>query len=226
MRNKIPFREHPEFNLHRENPDAVIKAFRIHRLKQIRSISENFKSESTLVIHIISPDCYFSEDYQPIDSFMEDAETLKLMNDVSGNSNRRNFEGYCIRDFEGEDNLKSYVQISRNGWVEAVDTSILTKPLEKRKANMREKLSTFLSSYLNFLVNNEITGNLFVLITMLNVCGTQIRYGEEGKENLYSIDRDVLVFPMFAIDLNNTNLDSSLEPFYEQLAYSSGWSEY
>jgi hypothetical protein len=226
MRKKIPFRESAEFNLYNQNPIALIKAFRNNRLKQIKSNYDNFNSKPTLVVHVICNDRFFDENYAPIGDIKDVAEKLKPLSDIAGNKNRRNFDGYCIQDFDNDNNLNSYIQVGRDSWIEAVDTSILDKPIDKRQALLKERISTFLGSCITYLSNDDPALTLSLLISMMNVDDFKIRNHEDGKGDIYSIDREYLIFPVMSIETQNINLDSTLAPFYEQLAYASGWGKY
>ena len=91
----------------------------------------------------------------------------------------------------------SYVQIYRNGIVEAVDASLLTDFVNDFKIYIAYEnyLVEFLSHYLNILKNLGVLPPIFVFLTLLGVKGYTMYRKNPHHFRIYNIDRDILILP-------------------------------
>jgi hypothetical protein len=133
-----------------------------------------------------------------------------------------NFDGLLIA---GQD---TYVQVFRNGSIEAVDTSILNAAREKRftRGFMYEtNLLRAIRRYLDALEGLDVEPPLFVMVSFLGVKGYRILFNPDVFEDIYDhhIDRSNLIMPEVVIDSYDCNLTEVMKPIFDTIANAARW---
>src|SRR5216683_7360895 len=133
-----------------------------------------------------------------------------------------NFDGLLIAEQD------TYVQVFRNGSIEAVDTSILNTAREIRftRGFMYEtNLLRAIRRYLDALEGLDVEPPLFVMVSFLGVKGYRILFNPDVFEDIYDhrIDRSNLIMPEVLIDSYDCNLTEVMKPIFDTIANAAKW---
>lgn len=133
-----------------------------------------------------------------------------------------NFDGLLTAEQD------TYVQVFRNGSIEAVDTSILNAAREKRftRGLMYEtNLLRAIRRYLDALEGLDVEPPLFVMVSFLGVKGYRILFNPDVFEDIYDhrIDRSNLIMPEVLIDSYDCNLTEVMKPIFDTIANAAKW---
>ncbi len=121
-----------------------------------------------------------------------------------------------------------YVQLFRNGIIEAVDVSLLTpspdqwasgRTVRRIASELEETVIVATSRYLELLRKLEIDSPVYVALALLNVRGYS--RGEWSS----SIDRDDVIIPEQLIHELNTHVPTILKPIFDSLCNACGLEE-
>jgi hypothetical protein len=206
-----------------------ISAFRSDRIAKVLSNSVPFALEQTpkVIVHLLA----LSSFTEPATMDLKTAQALPTrefepMGRPGSFGPEFNFDGYAVSATTREPQLcESYVQLFRNGAIEAVWTSftreksLLIGPLER-------ELHLGIPRYLKLLKKLGVEPPLFVGISLVGVKGLQIitdnwrRTGMFGKP----IDRDALLLPEILIEESGSNVGESLRPAMDTIWQASGWA--
>jgi len=110
---------------------------------------------------------------------------------------------------------ESYVQVFRNGCVEAVNATILPREAEGMifSTSYEPLVESGLRKYLSFLLGEGVEPPIFIAISLLNARGYDFRIPDrfgEYETPQSGIDRDVLIIP-------ETRIDSYADTYYDVL---------
>jgi hypothetical protein len=195
------------------------------RLKAIENNQHlNIKSVDTkAVIHII-PVSLLEDTSKRIElsRVSENTHSLRPLSSDGNYSRRYNYEGY--QTFNEYTNYYSYTQLSRNGWIEIIDTSIFAKKEKKIRSSVLEHLlNKRLKDYINFLRNNDISSPFVICINLLGVKDyTHYLPYHSFYDDQYPIDRDKIVLPKVMIDDLKENIIETLKPSLDVLWNATG----
>ena len=139
-----------------------------------------------------------------------------------------NFEG-LYRYHEGVDRpfASGYLQIFRNGVLEAVNSSLL-KVYEGRKRIpsilFEEAILKAAGDYIRSLQRLQVEPPMALMLTLLGVSGYSIGYsqGFDGLKN-NSIDRDALLVPELMVESLDVDLTSAMKQVFDIVWNAAGW---
>jgi len=214
--------------LHKETK-ALCKIYREERLSKI-IVGETFAKldpeAPKIVLHIVpfgafEPGVRFNIDLLMNADKRGLREPLRL---ASGDFplSQYNFDGLLTAEQD------TYVQVSRNGSIEAVDTSILNAAREKRftRGSMYEtNLLRAIRRYLDALEGLDVEPPLFVMVSFLGVKGYRILFNPNVFEDIYDhrIDRSNLIMLEVVIDSYDCNLAEVMKPIFDTIANAAKW---
>lgn len=145
-----------------------------------------------------------------------------------GWSNRYNFDGF-LTYAEGKDGISySYVQLFRNGIIEAVEGRLLQPNNSKLiipSVAYEEALIKALPQYLSILETLNVELPVFIFLTLLGVKG----YSMPVKDTKYwryeghTIDRDILLLPEKIIESYEVAAKDVLRPFFDSIWNACGF---
>jgi hypothetical protein len=148
-----------------------------------------------------------------------------------GRNQRFNFDGFVTYDGPINRPSGSYVQVFRNGAIEAAEIYLLIdRPSQGTgiisPVKFEQTISEALAVYLNAEVEWGITPPYFVMVSLVGVKGYIMSTKDViWLDGLQPIERDVLLLPDILIeDESNTNIPSLLRPVFDALWQSSGLS--
>lgn len=210
-----------------------IRNFRAERLSRIVSgetpVALDEKAPK-LIFHMIP----FSA-FEPAGNF--DLTSLAKLNNLhlteplskydvwAGPAPRYNFDGLLRYSSIQEDKTTSYVQIFRNGIVEAVDTSLLSAYGESRIINgilCDKALLKALSRYLE-VQRLGIEPPWLIMVSLLAVRGFRVYDAIRQETGGHLIDRSNLVIPEVLIDRFDFDAVEAMKPILDTIWNASGW---
>ncbi|MDW8022595.1 MAG: ATP-binding protein [Nitrososphaerota archaeon] len=212
--------------------ETVTERIRKFRENRISNILANetpvpFYEGAKIVLHLI-PIISFTPG-QIYDMHKIASDPLKMRPIYcSGCSHRYNFDGfltYCV-DHEGKS--YSYVQLFRNGIIEAVE-GLLLKPWAAEKelkipsVAYEQELIKSLTEYLSILKILEVEPPVFIFLTLLGVKGYSMAVDSSRAYEAHSIDRDILMLPEVVIESYDVDPKDILKPCFDSIWNACGF---
>jgi hypothetical protein len=143
-----------------------------------------------------------------------------------------NFDGLLTSASGWNGSTSSYVQLFRNGVIEAVDSGMLEPhglngPKLLYDNVCEEMITKALDSYRTFMINYGIPTPVMVAVSMLNVQGfTMITSGSMLNIASRSIDRDHLILPDKVMKTLEIDSSEFLRSLFDQIWHACGWSQH
>lgn len=152
---------------------------------------------------------------------------------ANGWNNRYNFDGYLTYAEKSDDmNASTYLQIFRNGIIEAVDERLLRPRIGNGRSipsvAFEDTLLKSLLRYLEIQKRLGIPTPLFVMLSIIGVSGYVMnargpRHRFLVEDEGHPIDRDVLVIPEIMIDDFNCDPFETMRPAFDAVWNAAGW---
>lgn len=199
-----------------------IKHFRIERLSKIVAdeVPVSLGSASKAVLHIVPIRAF--DPAAMIDLAVVEKSGIEPI--AGGGYNRRyNFDGiFSSTSCEGN---HSYVQMFRDGTIEAVDTFILRKGRAEGQADgpylFKEDepiLVKAVSKYLMLQQRLSVEPPLFIMLSYLGVLGYTMYNDPRSRYRQYQpIDRDTLLIPEVVVEHFNGEIPEMMRPIFDAL---------
>ncbi len=216
------------FNLSEATTERI-RSFRQDRISNIFAgeTPVPFYDNPQIVLHlipIISFNPAQSYDIGKISSHLEKMKPIYC----SGWNHRYNLDGFLTYSRGKEEKSHSYVQLFRNGIIEAVEGLLLEPHGEKLLipsiAYERELISS-LPDYLSVLETLNVEPPIFIFVTLLRVNGYSMAVDEWKFRHYYgnTIDRDILLLPEIAIEHYNVRAEDILRPCFDSIWNACGF---
>lgn len=203
-----------------------IRNFRVERLSKIVAgeTPAPLMQPSEVVLHIV-----------PIGAF-DPSNTIDLalvekygIQPISGKHQpcRYNFDGIVSSMPYGKD--CSYVQIFRDGAVEAVNTIMLHGDRDKEGHYLygedEHVLVEAIIGYLKLQHQLAVEPPLFIMLSYLGVSGRKMPYGKPGDIMMGSdpIDRDTLLIPEVMIQNFDSDVPETMRPIFDTIWNATGF---
>lgn len=204
-----------------------IKAFREDRISDIYSNNAQIELEEVAktVIHIIPINAFsLSQKYDINTIDFNDLELIYGHADV----HRNNLDGIISYNSHESD---GYVQIYRNGIIEAVDL-YYTKPSADRNAIpaglYEPALMEAIKQYLKILHNLDVETPIFIFISLIGVKGATLGLNSQefrlsSRRVHHLIDRDVLLLPEVTIEEYESQIEKSMKVTFDAIWNACGY---
>lgn len=206
-----------------------IRSFRAKRLGQLvaNDCPVRMDSNPKLIFHVV-PFSGFVPGAK-VDLRVLEGETglLRPMRANGWNGPRYNFDG--LYTFASRDGLSdSYVQVFRNGSIEAVNTSLLDPKRAERKiipsVAYENSLRDLLQRCFGIEKKLEVEAPAVVMLSFLGIKGYEMavspsRYYDEG----HPIDRDDIIVPEAIVENFETAVDTPLRTILDPVWNAAGW---
>jgi len=158
-------------------------------------------------------------------------QTARLLAPIysTGWTPRHNFDGYLTYSVLRESICNSYLQIFRDGSIEAVESSMLKDdgygkliPSVAFEKRLLEALPRFLSIQRDLGVGLPI----FLMLSLIGVKGYKmaVRQGYRDRTIAHEIDRDALIIPEVLVNDFSTSGEVLLRPVFDVVWNAAGWS--
>ena len=194
-----------------------VRQFRIERIDAILqgNTPETLSGKSYVCIHMIPVAAYdpsFSFDIARV------RESLLPIGRPNCNTSV-NFDGRLFSTTVYPGGADAYVQLFRNGVIEAVDCPDKYLPVE-----YESEIIESVSGYAKFYRNHEMPTPVLVGLTLLNV--KEFRMGKDGVDHHIGrpIDRDHLILPERFAESLDFDAASFLRPCFDQICNACGYS--
>lgn len=149
---------------------------------------------------------------------------------LSSSGHRFNFDGFLnYSKFPNSPYAHSYLQIFRNGALEAVEASLLREKDGRRlipSVAYEEKLIDALGQYLGFIKDLSLQPPVFVMLALLRVKEYEMEVNMKYfSGERHPIDRDVLVLPEAVVESFTEKPASILRPAFDAVWQAAGWRQ-
>ncbi len=205
-----------------------IRNFRVERLSRIIANDGpvSVVDGGKLVIHIVPLNT--SDPTIQIDLSMLGSDP-EVLQSSWGWHRRHNFDGYLI--YGNDTGSSSYLQIFRNGSIEAVDARITSSSSDGVKLVMANRLGTNLGTRIQKLLmlqkRSEIQPPLLIAVSLLGVLGQFMNFieWELYREKVHRIDKNDLLIPEFLVEDFNHDIAESIRQVTYTVWNAAGWPE-
>ena len=214
------------FNLS-ETLTERIRRFREDRISKIfaNETPVLFYDTAKIVLHLIPLISFNPAQRYEISKIASHPEKMRPIN-RSGGEQRYNFDGFLTyrKGIKGR-TQSSYVQLFKNGIIEAVDGSLLGHHKGELLINdhYEKKLIESLSDYLSILKTLNVELPLFIFLTLVGVQGYAMKVDGTSIDE-ETIDRDVLLLPEIVIESYNDKEKDVLRPCFDSIWNACGFS--
>ena len=205
--------------------ETITERIRDFRLDRIAKISANetpvpFYENAKIVLHLIPIISFNPAQNYDISEIASHPEKMSPIYS-GGWNNRYNLDGFLTYSEDQAGKTYSYVQLFRNGIIEAVE-GLLLEPMEGKliihSIAYEEKLIKSLSDYLSLLKTLNVELPLFVFLTLLGVEG----YSMSVRQSR-TIDRDILQLPEVIVENYDDSADKILRPCFDAIWNACGY---
>lgn len=187
-------------------------------------------SGSRVILHLI-PFISFDQSIRfPLDEIANNPRTLSPIFSIT-TGQRYNFDGYVTYGGIGGNQAHGYVQIFRNGIIEAVDAGLLMTRGSGTHIPIKyfeNKLVLSLSMYLSNQKKMTIPTPISLLLTLVGVRGYYLGVPEElrdANDNATVIDKDTLLLPEVVIWDYDNDPKELLHSIFDTIWNSAGWPQ-
>ena len=215
------------FNLSQTLTEQINK-FKTERITQL--ISDNlplpFYDGGKIVLHLIPLES-FSPNYKiDLNPIINEPAKLKSIY-ASGWSYRINLEGVLSYSGGRNDKSHSYIQLYRNGIIEAVEGLMLSAEREKKyipSVAYEIELIKSLREFLNLTKELGINMPIVIFLTLIGVNGYEMAVDRmRFWGDYYKIDKDILQLPETLIESYNTEPKDILRPMFDLVWNACGF---
>lgn len=217
------------FNLS-ETITERIRNFRLDRISNIfaNETPEPFYDTAKIVLHLIPIISFNPAQSCDINIIASQPTIMPPIHSVTGWSNRYNLDGFLTYSKDPEGKSYSYVQLYRNGIIEAVNSSMLEpdegKSLIPSVGYEQELVKSFMD-YLSLLKTLNVELPIFIFLTLLGVRGYSMAVSERfWFARSHTIDRDILLLPEVIVENYDVRAEQVLRPCFDSIWNACGFS--
>lgn len=197
-----------------ETTTERIRNFRIERLSKIIAGDTPVLLNETakIILHIVPFGAFNPAARFDVSLLANDAERLQPMSVMPWNY-RHNFDGYL--SFK---NSLSYLQVFRNGIIEAADAYLLEPDdsgLKIPHVLFERELLDALSRFLSIQRQLGVEPPFFIMLTLLGVSGYTMSVNTSSIT--YPIDRDALILPEIIVENFECNPSEVMKPIFDAI---------
>ncbi|MCD6290722.1 MAG: ATP-binding protein, partial [Anaerolineae bacterium] len=221
----------------------------VHELRSLFSLSEtvaerirNFRAErlfrivsgetpvaldgdvGTIILHIV-PMSSFHAGYQLGVSELSETAS-RYVSPHWGGRNRYNFDGFLRFRMWDSHIAAAYVQIFRNGCIEAVDAHML-RPWDERRVipslQFEKELIESLQQFLALQKQLGVEPPLVVMLSLVGVAGYTMGVQSWWPIDRPLIDRDSLVVPEVLVEDHEVEPQRVMKPIFDAVWNAAGW---
>lgn len=216
------------FNLH----SSLITRIKSFRESQINNIYYNeaalpLHNNAKIVLHIMPISSFSDIKMHDLEFFYNDyLDYLPPIKNITGMTRRRNLDGLLVFTYKDKDSHPGYVQIHRNGIIEAVDSLILSQQnnlLQAQGVNRslipsqayETSVVSALNKYMLAIKRLNINPPIFVGLSLIGVKGYYMGTEINGFTDTHPIDRDILFLPEEEINNLDEAAHKILKPSFD-----------
>lgn len=212
--------------------ETITERIRNFRLDRISKIIANetpvpLHDNPKIVLHLIPIISFSPAQSYDINKIASQSEKLNPIACRGGND-RYNLDGFLTYSRGEEGKSNSYVQLFRNGIIEAVE-GLLLEPYEGNlkipSISYEQELIRYLTNYLLVLKTLNVELPIFLFLTLLGVKGYSMGVDKWKYRfrQVHTIDRDILLLPEVVIDNYDVRADKALKPCFDSIWNACGF---
>ncbi len=215
------------FNLS-ETITERIRRFREDRISKIfdKDTPVLFYDTAKMVLHLIPVISFNPAQRYDISKIIYNSK-IKPMYCATYNY-RYNFDGILTYRIGREEKSYTYVQIFKNGIIEAVEAHLLD-PIHKNgklsffSYDYEETLIKFLPDYLSILKMLNVDLPIFIFLSLVGVKGYSMGYDRTfWNDEVFTIDKDILLLPEVVIENYDVIAKDVLRPCFDSIWNACG----
>lgn len=212
-----------------------IREFRLDRIAKIRDKDTPvpLPRGAKVALHIV-PLAGFSVpaliDLQQVSKPSPEILLTPLAHEHSGSNGRFNIDGYVRYALSHDEQLAaSYIQIYRNGALEAVDASLLEPydgKLSVPSVAFEEEILKSVRNYTAALQRLDVNVPLVVMLTLMGVSGytMAVKGNWYARVNPITIQTDVIVVPETIYESYGTDIARIMKSAFDVVWNAAGWA--
>ena len=203
-----------------------IRKFRENRITEIYAnespvpLNENAK----IILHLISLSSISSEQTYDMSKLPFDP---RLMAPFSSRrwDHRYNLDGYLTYSMAKDiGKARSYVQLFRNGILEAVECSLLeNSDLKIPHVAFEEDVMSAFKRYISYLEILNVGMPIFAFLTLVGVKGYSMSSNQSWIFRGSTIEKDVLLLPEIVIEDSEIDVEKILKPWFDTVWNACGF---
>jgi hypothetical protein len=211
-----------------ETIEKKIKNFKVERIAGVLSgdTPVKLRDNPKVILHFV-PLSSFNR-VQCIDLDKVNSDPVKHLSPIYGRAHdwRFNFDGYLTYSSFDKD-FRSYVQLFRNGIIEAVEAGLIRSGDNTFRIPMttfEKEIIESVERYLSTLMLLEVNPPVFIFLTLLDVKGYTIPHKFQFDDDVsHKIDKDILSLP--EVSVNNFDIDISkiMRPGFDAIWNACGF---
>jgi len=217
------------FNLS-ETITERIRRFREDRISKIfaNETPVPFYDTAKIALHLIPIISFNPAQIYEISKIASRPEELRPIY-LSGLNHRYNFDGFLTYSSLIEGKSHSYVQLFKNGIIEAVDGYLLDPSHHDERLLIpsvayEKELIKSLPDYLSILKTLNVELPIFIFLSLLGVKGYLMAFDQwEFQDEVHTIDRDALLLPEIVIESYEVSAKDILRPCFDSIWNACGF---
>ncbi|HOV98211.1 MAG TPA: ATP-binding protein [Bacteroidota bacterium] len=218
------------FNLS-ETVTERIRKFREDRISKIyaNETPVPFNDTAKIVLHLIPIISFHPGQSYEINKIALHPEQMRPILYPIFVHHRYNLDGFLTFDSEEQEKSSSYVQLFKNGIIEAVEGHLLDPAFNQGKlwipiSSFEKSLIQSLSEYLSVLQTLNVELPVFIFMSLLGVKGySKDDFHSHLLRSPYPIDRNVLMLPEIVIESYDVRAQDVLRPCFDSIWNACGF---
>jgi len=200
-----------------------IRGFREDRISKIiaNETPVQLSNNAKIVLHILPVISFYPGQNYDIRLIAHDPSKLSPIYSPGIDGYGHNLDGFLTYSNNIKGKLCSYVQLFRNGIIEAVETSLLEPKGEKLEIpsfRYEHTIIQDLSEYIDSLKTLAVEPPIFVFLALLGVNGYSM-----SEHQSDTIDRDVILLPEIVIESYEVKAEDVLKPCFDSIWNACGF---
>lgn len=212
--------------------ETIIEKIRHFNIDRVSKILDNdtpmsFHYRAKITLHLIPLISFYPAQYFSIDIIASNPGKMPPIY-ARGWNHRYNLDGFLTYSEFETGKIHSYVQLFRNGIIEAVEGELLNPErniLKIPSVAYEEKLINSLNIYLSILKELNVEPPIFVFLKLFGVKGYSmgINPARYLVHNNNVIDRDILSLPEIIVDKYEDDITKLLKPAFDSIWNACGF---
>ena len=205
-----------------------IRRFRENRTSNIfaNEMPMPFREGAKIVLHLVPIIAFDPAQRYDVEEIASHNSKLKPMVCSAWNY-RYNLDGFLTYAQDKEEKMRSYVQVFRNGIIEAVEGAMLGSwagELSIPSVEYEDELIKSIPDYLSVLKTLNIGLPIFIFLTLVGVKGYTMGLNRRHWfRDKHKISKDVLFLPEIVIEKYEVKMEDALRPIFDSVWNACGF---
>lgn len=209
-----------------------IRSFRTDRVKEIEhnSAAITMPEGGKIVLHLIPLEAFDTPNLYSVSEIKASNSNVSPIY-AGGWNHTVNFDGVLNHSYDRDKSItRSYVQLYRNGIVEAVNWSLLNTRQEEwlfiPSVRYEIEILKSVKRYLQYQRDVGIVPPIFLTLSLISVKGYEMAVGQSRRLNYdaHRIDRQNLLIPELLIEDYEVDVEAAMKPVLESVWNATGWA--